>query len=698
MSTRARALLSSMLCFIILFISSGQVYALPNLGTNQLTYEAPLSSNNVSLSGVTAARSLYIQLEDYWNVSNLTLHLDYQATQLARGEESSVTLAMNGTKFYSFRPVVDDQNKQSLSVSVPKELLIKGSNTLSIEGYIITNLPDQICVPIEKRDNWLELYKTSFSTTTFTKTDTINSIREFNQQFVGLDTLKEKKSAIGVPNNSESQELEAAVYALSGFAKSNRSEENAIPMLPFHDPKLEAREMVAIVSLYDQLPEQWKQALGQVNVDNKALIRVANTDHQSALIITSKDPAMLEKAGRLVGNQTLVSQLDGQEKWVDANTNVDTPDVTVRRDVTLTETGDKLTGMMHQEKSYFVSLPANRFIAEASKISLDFRYSDNLDFDRSLVTILINNTPIGSKKLTKELSNQDQLTLTIPKNLDVSGNFSVTVAFDLELKSAGCIELQDQMPWAYITKESMLQLNTKDRTDLLFNNYPNPFLRDASFNKVAVMLPTEMDSYTYLTVGNLFHLLGKYAEVNTGEVVFFNQQNMPKESELEQYNLISIGSYKSNPWVQQHNKELFFKYSQDGAGIVSNEKISIEEEYGKRIGTLQMLQSPYAPGYGWLAVTGASSKYDYLASNLLATEKGKWKVYGDGVVTDIDGNLQAFRFKKQAEQEGNSLLNELAERGDVLGFIVVLGLIFIMVVISLILLIRKYRKRAGGER
>lgn len=698
MSTRARALLSSMLCFFILFISCGKVYALPNLGTNQLTYEAPLSSNHVSLSGVTAARSLYIQLEDYWNVSDLTLHLDYQATQLTRGEESSVTLAMNGTKFYSFRPVVDDQKKQSLSVSVPKELLIKGSNTLSIEGYIITNLPDQICVPIEKRDNWLELYKTSFSTTTFTKTDTINSIREFNQQFVGLDTLKEKKSAIGVPSNSESQELEAAVYALSGFAKSNRSEENAIPMLPFHDPKLEARETVAIVSLYDQLPEQWKQALGQVNVDNKALIRVANTDHQSALIITSKDPAMLEKAGRLVGNQTLVSQLDGQEKWVDANTNVDTPDVTVRRDVTLTETGDKLTGMMHQEKSYFVSLPANRFIAEASKISLDFRYSDNLDFDRSLVTILINNTPIGSKKLTKELSNQDQLTLTIPKNLDVSGNFSVTVAFDLELKSAGCIELQDQMPWAYITKESMLQLNTKDRTDLLFNNYPNPFLRDASFNKIAVMLPTEMDSYTYLTVGNLFHLLGKYAEANTGEVVFFNQQNMPKESELEQYNLISIGSYKSNPWVQKHNKELFFKYSQDGAGIVSNEKISIEEDYGKRIGTLQLLQSPYAPGYGWLAVTGASSKYDYLASNLLATEQGKWKVYGDGIVTDIDGNLQAFRFKKQAEEEGNSLLNELAERGDVLGFIVVLGLIFIMVVISLILLIRKYRKRAGGER
>ncbi|SMG56900.1 cellulose biosynthesis cyclic di-GMP-binding regulatory protein BcsB [Paenibacillus aquistagni] len=693
-----RSLISSILCFFLLFISCGQVYALPDLGGNRLIYDAKLTANHVSLSGVTAARSLYITLEDYWNVSDLTLHLDYQATQLARGEDSSVTLAMNGTRFYSFRPVIDDQKKQTLTVSVPKDLLVKGSNTLSLEGYITTNRPDQICVPPEKRDSWLVLYNSSFSTTTFTKNEVITSIKAFNQQFVGLDTLSEKKSAIGVPSDSDSSELAAAVHALSGFAKSSRSEEAAVPMLPFLDPKLDERESVVIVALYDHLPDKWKSALGSVSVNSKALIKVVNTPSQSALIVTSEDPMLLEKAGRLLANQTLVQQLDAAEKWVEANTDVDTPDVTVRRDVTLTETGDKLTGMMHQEKSYFVSLPSNRFIADASKINLDFRYSDNLDFDRSLVTIFINDTPIGSKKLTKELSNQDQLSLTIPKNLEISGNFSVTVAFDLELKSAGCIEISDQMPWAFITKETMLQLNTKDRTDLLFNNYPNPFLRDASFNKLAVLLPEKMDSYDYLTIGNLFHLLGKYAEANTGEVIFYHANQVPEDKKLEPYNIITIGSYMDNPWIKKHNKELFFRYSEEGSRIVSNEKMSIDEEYGKRIGTLQLLESPYAPGYGWLAVTGASSKYSYLASNLLATEAAKWKVFGDGVVTDVDGNIQAFRFKKQSEQEAAGILDQIAERSDVLGFVVVLGLILIMVLLSLILLIRKYRKRAGEQR
>lgn len=687
-------MISGFLCILLFVISCGQVNAEPVPGGSRLTYEAPITSSNLSLSGVTSARSMYIQLEEYWNVSTLTLNLDYQATQLTRREESSVTLKMNGTKFYSFRPVVDEQKRQTLTVSVPKDLLVAGGNTLSIEGYILTNLPEGICLTAEKRDNWLELYKSSYASITYTKDDIGGSIRNFNQQFVGLDSLKGNLSALGVPSDSDPAELEAAVYALSGFAKSSHSGEDTIPMLPLDDSTLDGRKNIVVVSLYNHLPAKWKQALGSANVSDKALIRLVNDGGQTALIVTSEDPSMLTKAGRLIGNQILMGQLNGPEKWVDASTDVDTPAINVSRDVTLTESGDKLTGMMHQEKSYFVSLPANRFIADSSKISLDFRYSDNLDFDRSLVTILINDTPIGSKKLTKEASGQDQLTLTIPKNLEVSGNFTVTAAFDLELISAGCIDLSDQMPWAYITKDSMLQLNTQDRMDLMFNNYPNPFLRDASFNKIAVLLPEKMDSYSYLTLGNLFHLLGKYAEANTGEVTFYRSG---AQSELQQHNLISIGSYKDNAWLQKNNDKLFFRYGPDGEGIQSNEKMSIDVDYGKRIGTLQMMESPYSSGYGWLAVTGASSKYDYLASELLATDSGKWKIYGDSVVTDVDGNIKPFRFKKQAEQTDQGLVAQITERGDVMGFIAAAGLTFLLVAVSFVLLIRKHRKRAGGE-
>lgn len=694
MNTKSK--ISGILCLILFFISCGQVFALPDSSGSPLTYETPLTNSNVSLSGVTASSSLNIRLEDYWNVNALTLHLDYQATQLAAKEQSSVTLKMNGTAFYSFHPVVD-KKQMNLTVPVPKDLLVQGNNSLSINGYIVTNLPEGVCVPTEKRDSWLELYKTSYAEINYTKQDMMSGIYKFYQQFVGMDTLKDQKSALAVPTDSDPSELEAAVYALSGLAKGNHSDDNMIPLTPLDDADLDQRGQLVIVSLLSNLPDKWKTALGQPDVHDKALIRMVKSGTQSALIVTSEDPQMLKKAGRFIGNVSLMSQADGTEKWIAQDTDVETPAIHVSRDVTLTETGDKLTGMMHQEKSYFVSLPSNRSIAESSKISLDFRYSENLDFDRSLVTILINNTPIGSKKLTKDLSNQDQLTLTIPKNLGGSGSITVTAAFDLELKSAGCIQPQDQMPWAYITKDTLLQLNTKDGSDLLFNSYPNPFLRDASYNKVAVLVPDKMDAYDYLTVGNLFHLLGKYAEANTGQVTFYKSGQLPAESEMQHYNLVSIGSFKDNTWLQKQNDKLFFQYSPDGERLKSNEKMSIEENYGTRIGTLQLMESPYNQGYGWLAVTGPSSKYSFLASNLLATDSMRWKVSGDGVVTDIDGNTKSFRFKKQAEQEEGGIIEQITERADVLPFIAALALTFILVVVSLIFLIRKYRKKAGEK-
>src|SRR5690606_17755909 len=116
---------------------------------------------------------------------------------------------------------------------------------------------------------------------------------------------------------------------------------------------------------------------------------------------------------------------------------------------------------------------------------------------------------IGSKKLSEVAANSDVLELSIPKNLDVNGNFTVTVAFDLEISSLICTVEQDQMPWAYIDSSSILQLNTVDRHDLLFNYYPSNFMRNGSFNSIAVVLPSQLTNYDYASVANIFHLLGR---------------------------------------------------------------------------------------------------------------------------------------------------------------------------------------------
>lgn len=685
-----------LLSLSLLIVLMGPVSAAAAQTTSPRTYDLSFIDSNTSLSGITSSKNQFFTIANDWNVNQAVFHLDYHATPLTDFDRSSVTLSINGTDFHAFRPAKNELTKQRLSIAIPKELLVPGTNVLSVRGNIRLTNEDRFCITEDTRENWLQLYDTSNIAIQYTNIESEKSIRGFNQLFTGIDTVTDNQNAIVVPQQSNPAELEAAVYALSGFAKANSLKEKTIPLLTYDNSSLSGKKAVTFIALYDHLPDKYKTLLSTQDLDQAALIQLVNVDGLPTLVITSKNENMLVKAGRFVANQELMGQLNSDSKVVDESTDTSTRLVNVNENIVLTDKGDELKGPWHQEKSYFISLPANRTIADSSKINLDFRYSKNLDFDRSLVTVLINDTPIGSKKLTPELADGDTLTLPIPKNLNVTGNFSITAAFDLELKGSPCIENQNQMPWAFVAKDSLIQLNTKDKTELLFNNYPYPFLRDGIYNQVAVVMPSERDANTYLTLTNLFNLLGQYAEGNTGNVSFYDD-NVSGDA-LKNHSIIAIGTYQNNQIIQANNEKLYFQYAPTGTEFISNEKMSIDVDYGKRIGTLQLIESPYNPGHALLAVTGAGSEYYYLASKLLASQGVLWKIHGDAAVTDKDGVVKSYRFKQQAGQEQATPIQDILQKENVLVFLVTFTLILILILTSLILILRKYRLKRRKDK
>ncbi|AOZ94418.1 cellulose biosynthesis cyclic di-GMP-binding regulatory protein BcsB [Paenibacillus crassostreae] len=689
-----RLMVVMIFCLSLVFVQSGQVLA-QGVETNVLqNYDLSITSTNVSLSGRIASKDFFFQVPDYWKVDHLKFNLDYKVSPLILNNQSSVTLTMNGTHFYSFRPSGNEAKEQQLSITIPNDLIIAGTNTLSIEGHIQTSDKElDVCTNEDDRDSWLQIYNTSSISLQHTNIALDGSISGFNKYFTGMDVMKSGQSAIVVPEQSESTELEAAVYALTGFTKANSLEDKMIPILSYNSKAIPSKKAVVVVSLYDHLSDQLKNLLTDQDFKQTALIQLVNKDKQPTLVITSQNSELLVKAGRFVANTSLMEQIDSHMKVITQDTVVATPVTTIDRNVTLTENGDTLKGWGHQEISYFVSLPSNRTISDASKISIDLRYAQNLDFNRSMVTVLLNDIPIGSKKLTTELAEGDTITLPIPKNLNISGNFNITVALDLELLNEKCFRNQDQMPWAFITRDSLLKLNTTEQTELLFNNYPYPFIRDGSYNRVAVVMPSDRDDFTYLAVSNIFNLLGRSIEGNMGEVQFF--ENTAEASDLSDRNIITIGTYQNNKVIADHNQSLYFKYGSDGSGFLSNEKVSIDVDYGKRIGTLQLIQSPYEAGHGFMAVTGPSSDVYYLASKLIATDEEIWKIYGDAVLTDKDGNIDAYRFKTETAPVQTSLLDQVTQRADIVGFMVSMILVLVLVLVSLILIIRKHRKKGS---
>lgn len=644
----------------------------------------------VALSGYETANYQYFELEDYWNVEEAALYLEYNFSSLLNVEKSSITLSINGTPFHSFRP--SEEHSKGISISIPSHLLVSGINTVMIEGKRTSSTDEglyNVCDVTENDNNWMTINDSSSVTVSYASAPMKQSINQFFERFIGLDTVKSVDHAVVVNKNSSSAELESAIYGVAGLAKAKSDGSLPVPLLPEGDEKIAEKQVVIYVGMYNELPERIKTALGQVDVQQRALLKLIELEQQHILVVTSQNEEMLVKAGKYVANQELMEQTATNEKWIDADTDVLTPAVNVSRIITLTETGDRLMGPAHQEKSYFVSLPANQSIAEASKIRIDMRYAQNLNFNRSLVTVLINNKPIGSKRLSEVMANQDVLELSIPKNLDVNGNFTVTVAFDLEIEEMYCVS-HDHVPWAYIDSSSMLQLNTVDRHDLLFNYYPSNFMHGGGFNSIAIVVPEQLTATDYTVLSNVFHLLGRYAQTNHGDVKVYSDN--VDVSMLENKQLIVLGSFSNNALIRQVNDKLYFRYAANGESFISNEKKSIEYEYGKKIGTLQLLPSPYSDGFGMLVISGAEPRYYELASKLVVSEDKLWQLYGDSIITDLDGQVSAYRFKEQHAQAA-PILN-FTERKDVLTFVLSAMVTMSVAIVALLLLTRKYwRKR-----
>ncbi|MPM63892.1 hypothetical protein SDC9_110776 [bioreactor metagenome] len=355
----------------------------------------------------------------------------------------------------------------------------------------------------------------------------------------------------------------------------------------------------------------------------------------------------------------------------------------------LTESGTYMEGLFRQSVSYYLDLPTNRMLSNASQVSLSMRYAENLDFDRSLVTVYVNDQPIGSKKLEKEKAQGDTVRLDIPADLMVNGNFSVQVSFDLEMPDTWCTTKKMKQPWAYVTNESMLKLMSVDFDNIIFEGYPGPFLKDGSFNNAVVILPDSPSVADYEAMRQIILTFGQFLKDNSGSLRVAYMSNI---GELKESNVIAIGRLEKNLVVQQINNMLFFQFSPQGTTIRSNEKMVIDPNYGTILGTVQLLNSPYSEQkHALMVVTGVSDDAMLRGVEYVGLTDNLWKLYGDGYVAD---GVDVFPFRFKADNaKRESLIQQVASRQDIHKLVLAVGLVLLLVVVSTVMMIRKYGKK-----
>lgn len=637
-------------------------------------------SNNLSEINET------FYIED-WNINSSNLELNFSTTDIAKSIGYSVSL--NGTKFYSSDKSTDSQIIKS-NIDIPVRLFRYGINTITINIYIDSKVSP--CSESIYVVDWMNIFKDTKIEIRYTPILKYNSISDFYRQFVSINSNDYSQSMVAIPNDS-SQELEWAMNILNFASKDCKSNYQNIDFKVSKSIQ-DLKQSTIYISKYSDLPDyifkNMTYSQKQIAADTAIILLLKLKDNKNILLLTAQDEFYLNKAVEILSNSDIVYQLNSIQKEILSDEITDTVDNFEFQYIRISENGNYIKGTSNPSINYFIEYPKNCILADSSQLYLEMRYSNNLDFDNSMVSVYLNDIPIGSHRLSEKNSNLDSIIFEIPINLKISGNFNLKIDFDLAVYNKFCDINKTEIPWAFVTDNSILKLNSIDSPFLLFEYYPSPFVKDYHLDTLAIVVSDNLNEHDYKTISEIVLYIGRYVKSNIQYLKVFRSSELKNP---ENFNIIAIGDFKSNPFIQKLNEFLFFKFDSTGQYIVSNEKKAIEKSWGAQLGTVQLINSPFSNTKSIAVISGTNSKNVLNASRYISDIS--FNLYGDGYIAD---NQNIFMHKFKSDNKKEFTFETDNSHKDLILLSSISITIIILIFISGIFVFLKYKRRFHIEK
>lgn len=658
--------------------------------TNE-TYISKIDLNsNITFHGVFDSYRWIFNTKSKEGIERATLNLEIELTDvLADKVKSYLTFSLNGSQFYSMEINKRNGEPETITINLPGYLLKDGSNEVKVEGYL--RCSDEPCTDDYNTANWLVLGGKS-------NIELVEKAKVYGNKIIefpyGLSESYDSNNKIIIPDKYTDGELSSALkfQTLLGGINGNGeivkwsdrgdlSKSNVI----FIGSKEEGESNLPIIS----------NDIKDLTLDNEAYIGVNNSPFSTRsdlklISIISNSETELESAIKFLMNKDIYGQVSSSSTFVNSNLDLDKEIKPISSIITLDELGIsemKVEGLFRKEVKIGYALPKNKKLSPGDKLELNLRYSENLDFDRSLFTVYINDTPIGSKKLEREKANNDNISIVIPKDVLNTSYLEIKLAYDLNLKGVECEKNQHEQPWGLVTGDSYIQINSRNTNEFYFNNYPAPFVQDWDINDTMFIIPDNLPSKDLTALGNMANLMGKGMRYNLGKIGAVSIGNL--KDEHKDNNIIVYGTPNSNKLIKELNNSLWFKYDKDWSKFLSNEKLYLMDDYAKNIATFQLDYSIYSSGKFMLVLTSPNEELLTKSLVYLGKETEVYKLYGDGAVIDIDGNVRNFKYKESEEAPMYEQLKGL--EGGEKTLLIISGLIFVFIIAAAVFYLNKNR-------
>ena len=653
-------------------------------------------TEDVLLSGIFETNEFYFRVRNYWQTQYAYARIQFTLSQLIGEGPASLTFSVNDKPVYSCKVAYSDGREQIIYVPIPVDMLRVGFNSFGISGYVRI-YDEEGCIDDLSGANWVRIEDSSFVTVGYEVVASGNQIRWYPYPFLSTTDGSGSGTAVAVSDAVADEELAAALLLRADLSAETDSQDD-ITMTTVSGAETYSKKV--IVSLLQNLPQQYKEDLPAEAGDltDRAIIFCMGSGENRTMCIVSADGGCLMEAAMLLADESRVLQESTDKTYVEKGASQLMLDAIAYSDSNTIYTlsslaggGLSFVGPFHQKKTIYLPFSGGYVLSGTGKIDLAFRYSENLDFSRSLITVYWGDTPVASKKLSKENAGGDTLSFSLPADVLGATAGSIQVIFDLELPDLFCTPRMDEMPWAYVAGTSTFYLPVGKTGQLSFDNQPAPFELSNRFNALTVVIPDDMTPSELNTLGQVTALYGvnisAYGSIQAVRASAFDGNTTDR-------NLIVLGTYQDNALLRTLNDRLSFRYTEDGTRFASNSSLILSEDYASRIGVMQLLRSPYGEDRAILAVCAASDGAMDTMGEYLRKDSNTWKLSDDAVVFDPDGEIHTYRFLKEAAAEKPDLKQFVENNKDTVLFGVAAVCAMALFLLAVVLvLVRMYLAR-----
>lgn len=658
------------------------------------------------IQGIYSVLSLYAEVPEYVTPAMAVMRVCYTASDLILSDLSSLTFYMNGTPFYSaYVQVGAGQTRTVLYVPVPVELMTSGYNLLEIGAYVrLTD--DEGCTDDYNGANWIKFDETTCLRISYELSGKAEELSVFPYPFLSMMDQTGADCAVAVSDAADEAELTAALNLMAGFGTA-LSAQNDADLARISET---TRSHVIYFGLRDNTPDSLLSLLDQEVPQTGALIqRVLDGGREYLLVVSREGNALLE-AAQLLSDADRVAQLHSRtahvsvgeaRAFIEAGT---LSSLAVEGQYTFKDIlghGASFVGPFHQSATIYLPVPEDYALSSEGKFSFHIRYSENLDWDRSLMTVYWGSSlPLYSRQLTREGATGETVAFSVPADaVGVAGTY-LTIAFDLEVKDLDCTPRQLNMPWAYIAEDSALYLPQGEQAGLSLGNRPAPFQRNSRMNSVVVVLPDVPDADELILCGRTVAMLGAGSDPY-GSLTAIRAGDF-SEAVHGDCNLILIGKPSSNRLIAGLNSELHFKYSDDLTRYESNEKLILNETYAREVGVIQLLISPYSVNRAMLVLSAPEATGIAALTERISNDRLRWALTREAVLVDAHGQASSYQFTTSSlaasGQDAPTFSRVVMEnREPIILLLTGLGSMLVVLIGMLIIALRARRNNRGKK-